>query len=360
MTVVRTKSKKKGYRYKPMVKDANGRWMRSHTWDRIIDAKREERVMMEAKDKGLYCTSQYRPLPFHEAANMWLEDVERRHCSYGYHKNVSRIIEHHLNPYIGKRDLREIRPSNVTDIVSKLQKKNMNPKALNDVVKTLKAIYNYHIEEENILYNPVKKKHRVKEVRPEDKEVVWTKDEAQKFLAYADKKYSDKKRWVFLAYKIALNTGMRLGEIWALDKADFEFENNRIRISKSFDNRTTTLKPPKNGKTRFAPLSPCLATEVRLYVINAKKFGPLFTETKGSYQSQNTFRNIHWLKDTVEAGVPYTKFHNCRRFFICNYLESGGTEADLRKIVGHGSVRMTDHYMVQRDKLEDISKLVNL
>ncbi len=46
----------------------------------------------------------------------------------------------------------------------------------------------------------------------------WDKEEAMSFLQTMNEKYpkGTKYRWVYLVYLLALNTGMRAGEIWGL------------------------------------------------------------------------------------------------------------------------------------------------
>lgn len=356
MAVVRTKSLKKGYRYKPMVKDAKGAWMRSHTWGRIIDARREESELMRLKDSGAKANT-LAPLPFSEAATMWMEDCERR-VSKQRRDSVEQFVRNHFLPFFGDRNIKRIKPSDIVEFISVLKDKELAAESINSILRALKAMFNFHIEENNIAMNPIKRKHRVLDNNTKPI-IVWTVEEVSKFLEYADKRYQNEDRWMYIYYKIALNTGMRLGEIAALDKADIEYENSRIRVSKSFCASTKEIKAPKNGKTRYAPLPQKLAEEIRQYIIDYRIFGALFLDVHGSYRSTNTIEK-RYKRDNEASGVRKTKFHNMRRFFITHYGERGGTEAQLRKIVGHGSVQMTDLYTVQREKLDDISRLVNL
>ena len=54
------------------------------------------------------------------------------------------------------------------------------------------------------------------------------------------------------------------------------------------------------------------------------------------------------------------KFHNARRFFVTQYVQNGGTEVQLRKIVGHAGQQMTDHYTVQREDMSGLAEIVNI
>lgn len=344
MTIIRTESPTRGVRYKARLRDLHGNWMRSHTWDKKIDAEREERELLQSRDKGTYCPERYVPLPFAVAAQQWLDDTERRGLSLSYRSWIIRSVKRYMNPYVGDMDIKKISPSDISKHVKQLVDEGIKPVMINNVLKDMKALLNFHVEEETISCNPVKKKHKVRRLDDNIEQVVWTPEEAAKFLGHADKKYQGERRWPYLIYKIALNTGMRIGEILALEKADFEFENSRVRISKSIDQKLHTAKMPKNGKARYAPLSQELADEVRRYCLDNKVFGSLFVDEKGVYRSYSTFRKCHFFKDIAETGVRMMRFHNCRYFYVREYLTRGGVEAQLRKIVGHASQRMTDRY----------------
>jgi len=153
---------------------------------------------------------------------------------------------------------------------------------------------------------------------------------------------------------------MRFCEALALEKADFDFENNRIRINKSFCSYAKNIKLPKNNTTRFAPLSPILAEELKDYFVKNQTFGSLFKNGNDKHHSYDKIRHGHYLGDVKAAGVRFCNLHNLRRFFITQYVENGGGEAQLRKIVGHASESMTDLYLVQPENLGKVASIVNL
>lgn len=356
MAIQTLKSKHSGLRYKPLVMGPDKRWMRSQTWDRKLDAEREERKLLSLRDKGAK-SNIFAPLPFPEAADAWLQDCQRR-VSLRQYRRTESYIRNHFLPYFGDKDVKKIKPSDIAGFVEAVASKGLAVGSANSIIGSLKAMLNFHIEEDNLDRNPVKRKHRLKTGIVKE-HVVWTPEEAQTFLAYTDRKYPEKKRWAYLMYKIALNTGMRFGEILALEKGDFDFDRGNIKVSKSYCSVARQIKTPKNGKSRYAPLSQGLAEEVRRYIIDNQIFGSLFTGGQGEYQSYNTFHKTY-LRDVRESGVRETKFHNTRRFFVTHYMEKGGTETQLRKIVGHASQQMTDLYTAQRNDMREFADIINI
>jgi integrase len=56
-------------------------------------------------------------------------------------------------------------------------------------------------------------------------------------------------------WAMALLTGMRNGELYALEWSDIDFENSLIRVSKSYNSRLKIVKSTKAGYWRNIPIS---------------------------------------------------------------------------------------------------------
>ncbi len=356
MSIRRTVAKK-GFRYKAMVWDQSiDAFMRSPTRDRRIDAERDERELIQARDAGSG-NKMFTPMPFDQRIWVWHQDIVNRDCSFAHVETVKQQINGHLLPFFGTRDIKGIKPSDISSFAAHMQTKKLSNVTINGALTALRSFFAFEQEESNIDQNPVKRKHRLPETvkaKP-----IWTKEEAEKFLTHTDAKHQGDDRWVHLFYKIALNTGARLGEIVALTKSDFDFENNRVIISKAYCNFSDKIKLPKNNKVRYAPMSPQLAAEMRDYFISHKVFGPLFMKPNGKYRSYISVRK-RFLTNMKEAGVKPICFHSMRRYFVSSYIQNGGNPSQLRKIVGHADAEMTNLYFTMGDNLGEIASIVNM
>lgn len=335
-----------------------GKKVHSRVFSLKSEARREEAIMKAEIAKGRNIQPQYETLPLKQAFERWFEEQVKVNGGYKYQKQVRGIFLRHLFPFFGSRDLRTIKADDVFAFRECLLKKGLSKVTINSILKKLKAIANHHIEEERLVFNPVKRKHMLG--GHEREHVVWSRDECRRFLEYADRKYSEDHREVYLIYKIAANCGMRWGEIAALHVDDLDFANSKIWVRKSYCQAAKCIKLPKSGRTRFATLPPDLARELSQYVEKHNVSGILFKNEKGGYYSHNTLRNCHWQKDVAAAGVPATKFHNLRRFYQVEFLANGGNEVMLRKLVGHRDSRMTDLYVTMREDFKDVASIVNL
>jgi integrase len=118
---------------------------------------------------------------------------------------------------------------------------------LNSIKSSINLIYNWGVEEGLITGSNLASKSPVfglgLDTKEEKLKPILTLDEVRKFLLEAKiQKHPWYQIWAF-----AVLTGMRSGELMALDWGDVDEKNGIIHVSKSFYKRINTTKCPKNG-----------------------------------------------------------------------------------------------------------------
>jgi integrase len=112
-----------------------------------------------------------------------------------------------------------------------------------------------------------------------------------------------------LLFRVALHTGLRPGELFALRVDDLDFPNRVIHVRRSRDRETT-----KTGTTRDLPMHPAIECDLLDAATTTKSdlvFGHSFD---GSLQSQNTKITRILRTAMVAAGVGVTGVDwKCRR-----------------------------------------------
>ena len=166
---------------------------------------------------------------------------------------------------------------------------------------------------------------------------------------------------------MALFTGMRNGELYALRWVDIDMQTGLISVNKQWTSKDG-LHPTKNNRERVIPI--------------CKELQKLLTELKqkGSFQEnlwagsnkikkypkehperENTlitdfvlprlreWRNgeqSHHLKIFCRAmGIEEVKFHDLRATLITNMLSQGVSLVKVMSIVGHSKMSTTDEYL---------------
>src|SRR5690606_1773750 len=114
-------------------------------------------------------------------------------------------------------------------------------------LKHVRRIFAMAIEEGILAKNPAK---GIKVKVPESKKLVFNKTEVMALLEEAKKQnHPYYNHWV-----LALLTGMRTGELYALQWTDIDFESGFISITKSW-NRKNGFGPTKSTLNRVVPIS---------------------------------------------------------------------------------------------------------
>ena len=166
------------------------------------------------------------------------------------------------------------------------------------------------------------------------------------------------------AARIALHTGMRIGEICGLRWQDVDLKKERLTVCNAIgrDRGATYNKAPKSNKTRQIPIDPelhellsarrsamieeCAELEVAfskgLYVIGTVADPGT---AQDSYQSPNALSK-QWsqlaaaLNLTGVTGERVT-FHDLRHTFATHAIAEGMDAASVAGILGHSSIKMT-------------------
>jgi integrase len=143
-------------------------------------------------------------------------------------------------------------------------------------------------------------------------------------------------RLLSAAIELAINTGMRRGELLAARWADLDIERNVLMIP-------TT----KTGQPRTIPLTPsALSTIERLR-----------SQSAGSDRllpvSANALR-LAWERLKKRAGVEDLRFHDLRHEAVSRFFEAGLSVPEVALISGHRDPRMLFRYTHLRP--EDVAK----
>ncbi|MCT4641239.1 MAG: site-specific integrase [Bacteriovoracaceae bacterium] len=207
--------------------------------------------------------------------------------------------------------------------------------AKQSILKHLKRVFEMAIDEGLVTKNPAKV---IKLKVPEANNLVFNKTEIDNLLFEAKKRsHPYYNHWV-----MALMTGMRNGELYALNWTDIDFENKVISVTKSWS-RTDGLGPTKSTRNRYIPIS----QELNFFLRDLK--------SKNINNSENILEKLpSWtngeqakvLRDFCdEIGITSIRFHDIRATFITQMLIKGVALAKVMKIVGHASIKTTMKYL---------------
>lgn len=166
------------------------------------------------------------------------------------------------------------------------------------------------------------------------------KEDIVKFLAVA------KEDPYYLAYRLGLDCGMRLGGIVGLSKNDIDLEHCHIYIHRQWLEKERSYGPPKHGKGRYirfeqdsdihALLKIALSTDPHKEII--------FWAKNGGRLSGRKLSGVYFQKLIAESQVPRIRFHDLRHTFASWFMIHNDNIWELKGILGHQDISTTQIY----------------
>lgn len=229
-------------------------------------------------------------------------------------------------------ELKDITKKRVYELVfEKMDSTNHTKKY---VLKIIKRIFQVALDLGYLSHNPAQ---GLQIKVPEADKKVLTNAEAQLLLSTAK---STNHRF-YPVWLMALFTGMRSGELYALRWVDVDFEAKTISVSRSWSSKNG-FTSTKNQKTRVVPISEELLDylkELRLERGQEEFVLPRLSEWErgeAAYVTRGFCKSI---------GITEIKFHDLRATFITNLLARGESLVRVMAIVGHSNMETTNVYL---------------
>lgn len=245
---------------------------------------------------------------------------------------------------IKKSDLAELPIQNVTkdnlqDFFNSL--KDYSNSYISKIFQLVKISFEEAIKEELIIKNPMLYVIKPKSNKQDKKVEALTLEQHQKFLASLE---SEQYKNIFL---IAINTGMRVGEILALTPDDIDLENNVIKVSKTivkndYGGYTLGKTTKTYAGTREIPFDDVLKNVLINSISNTEnnEFGLIFS-FDGKIIRPSTMNIIFKrICKNLKFEGSYN-FHMLRHTFATRCIESGMPAHVLQKLLGHTDVSIT-------------------
>ncbi len=228
-----------------------------------------------------------------------------------------------LNEFFKDKELREITPLMVERFRKSRLKAGNTKSTCNRYLQLLKKMFNVAGEEGYAEENPIQK---VKLFSEKDvlRERILTEEEEERLL----KESADHLRPILI---LALNTGMRRGEILNLKWSQVDFTERKIVVEKT-----------KSQKFRFLPMNSTVYNELRrLKAKNAQNpFVLLNPETGKPYVDVMTAFKAACRR----AGVEGLRFHDLRYTFASRLVKRGADIVTVQTLLGHSTVTLTQRY----------------
>jgi integrase len=339
MAVIQRKNEKGEVRYLVRVRDRIGRWYPAETFDRMVDAKRHERRLLDERDQGR--TSEKRQeLRFDEFLALWISQC-RGSISAGWRISQDQMLRDYVLPFWSTLKITEIRPQEVGALFNRIVALGRSPQTVKHVYAMLHKIFEDAIEHFELLErNPVLRRYRPKIAIRE--RAFLTPTESWRLLRYVEHHYQGPAIW------LQLLAGLRPGEVQALRWKHVDFELRQILIRGTYCVKEKRLQDhPKQSDWGSAPMTDDLFRFLEARRGPAEQFVVL--SRTGGMLSYNTYED-RLQRFCKQAGVrkvtPHELRHSCTELFI----QSGASAEDIRRLLNQKSLTATARYMHRTDE----------
>jgi len=250
-------------------------------------------------------------------------------------------------PKYGKLSPNRFHPGLLTQIQSELLSSGIKPATVNRDLQSVKAVLSFSTKQRRIPFNPTAGFEKLPEVGANAN--FWEREEAQSFLAFTDRKYSfgTKKRWIYVVYLLALNTGLRAGETWGLQPQDVKQDGEVLHIQRQFDLVKREFRSTKGKESRCVPCNDLLRKELDALVaenrISLKR--SIFRTMNGTPICHRNFIKRMFEIDVREWRGKRIRFHDLRHTAITLMIGDGLDVKTVQEIAGHKDVKTTMNYV---------------
>lgn len=256
------------------------------------------------------------------------------------------IIERHLIPDVGNYELEELTPyilqQYITNLMNSGNLKNNSGLAANTVNSIITVIQNSLKQAYDIGYTSEYTAEKIKRPKNKEKKVECFTVEEQRTIEQAV--LADKRIKMF-GILLTLYTGLRIGELLALEWLDIDFKKGEIYVTKSCHDSK------KDGKYCRICEEPKTETSKRIIPI-PKQLLPMLKEINRKNKSRWVVGNgekiisirsyqYSFALMLKHLNIPHRGFHSLRHTFATRAIECGMDVKTLSEILGHKNPTVT-------------------
>ena len=305
-------------------------------------AKRLEASLKKECERELHET-EARGILFGELAENWHEHFEKLKVATGQRSKTTH------DDYLGgirkwfhdhwKKPAVDVNPYVVSSVFELMKSSGLCFGHRKKLKQVLKSVFDYGIQSGQLPTLSRSPTFEVALKRDEEKKPeILTITEIQTLVRKA---FESKHEWRRV-WAVALLTGMRSGELYALKWKDVDWENRLLNVNQSYNCRRREFKSTKAGTWRQVPISRdlelILKDQQRETGGNEQVFPRQWEWDKGlQAKVLRAFCYIH--------GLPSIKFHTLRACFATQMLRQGVEAARVMKVCGWKELKTMQHYI---------------
>ena len=308
----------------------------------------------------------------------WMEVYKNKGVRPNTKREYTHIYQKNISPYLGDRNINTLIKSDIQLLIDTASDNGYAYERQNKIKVILRDMLQRAVEDQLVINNPVSgiKLRADKEIKAQ----ALSAEEQNIFFDYCRNTFYEN------LFNVAVNTGLRPGELFALQLSDIDLEKGHIEVNKTLvyqkyltdSKKEFHIEPPKTKQSyRKVPInSICMSYIERQFelkkIISSKR--PKQQNNYLFVTKFNTPLNSQIYSDAIRAVVkqinlvrpfdeqfPVFSGHTFRHTFATRCFENGVDAKVVQSYLGHASLKMTmDLYthVTEEKSSNDIEKIV--
>ena len=246
----------------------------------------------------------------------------------------------HILPRFGSSEISVITPDDICSFIRDKQSDGLSGRYITDILILMKAVFKYAVRVYHI-QNPMEGIIMPKKQKAEIR--LLTADEQAKLEQYI----SENPNQTTLGIALTMATGLRIGELCALQWKDIDLEKRILTVSKTIQRvqcksgrKKTKLiitDPKSETSRRMIPIPTFLIGFLRQFQGDPEQF--LLSGTKHPVEPRTM--QYRFAKILKNGKLPSVHFHALRHMFASKCIQLGFDVKALSEILGHSGVEIT-------------------
>ena len=278
----------------------------------------------------------------------WLS-YKKDYIKESTYANYSNIISNHIAPDLGKYYLKDLNNKIIQEFLLKKYKigrldnlGGLSSKTIRDIVAIIKSSLKFAMKED--LISSFNLDFIYPKISSKDKIYTISKQDQDKLIDYILKNQSSKNFGILLT----LYSGIRIGELCALQWKDIDFKNNILNINKTLQrvyikdkqinkSKLIITNPKTHNAEREIPLNKDFAKELKKFKTDNEDY---ILSGSRKWIEPRTYRRF-FARTLEKVKIDKINFHGLRHTFATNCIKLGVDYKTVSELLGHATVNIT-------------------
>ena len=296
----------------------------------------------------------------------WLS-FKKDYIKESTYANYSNIITNHIVPELGNYLLNKLNNKIIQNFLLDKSKNGrldntggLSSKTIRDITAIIKSSLKSAFKE-NLIPN-LSLDFIYPKITQKDKTYTLSKRSQESLTNYILENQSIKTLGILLT----LYSGIRIGELCALQWKDIDFKNNILHINKTLQrvyindteihsSKIVITEPKTHNAERDIPISKDFANELKKYKTEPEHY---LLSCSNKWIEPRTYRRF-FERISKKANIEKINFHGLRHTFATNCIKLGIDYKTVSELLGHATVNITLNLYVH-PQMSQKKKCINL